>query len=453
MAGILAGRAVILEKTMVEEHDWRLLNNVDWLRGKNINPTDGEELCANAPHLGKCIFCWDAVKNNRHQFWYIPEDLSCCICEECYKDFKEDFKWKELDGWDIEWKMEDTIAKYAAKIRMSRIHYDFFNFSKVSDELKEAFLSRKYFIEKKEKTDMSLFEQEFGYKMPDEIENYLNAYWHPGIFGFYKFHECICLFAVVKYENESADDILFNGNGIIYQAKKWKAVFGGDINSYIPIGYLMSPEEAVLYDVKSGRIYLEDADNEGCPESEPFASSLKDLISHLEPVKPSYMNLKFELIGSEDSIFEKRDFEHEIKLGSGHFYHVSGDERPYLQVETDSKRLFDTAVIYYNYLLIGAFDKVYFINLWDLQVTKIDVDMYFGYFVTTPDAVYILDGTGVIAFNANLNEKWRNHTLAVDGVTFEEIIDNQIMRISCEMDPPGGWVDKKIDIQTGAAVK
>lgn len=356
-------------------------------------------------------------------------------------------------GYRIEWKMEDTIAKYAAKIRMSRIHYDFFDFSKVSDELKEAFLSRKYFIEKKEKTDVSLFEQEFGYKMPDEIENYLNAYWHPGIFGFYKFHECICLFAVVKYENESADDILFNGNGIIYQAKKWKAVFGGDINSYIPIGYLMSPEEAVLYDVKSGRIYLEDADNEGCPESEPFASSLKDLISHLEPVKPSYMNLKFELIGSEDSIFEKRDFEHEIKLGSGHFYHVSGDERPYLQVETDSKRLFDTAVIYYNYLLIGAFDKVYFINLWDLQVTKIDVDMYFGYFVTTPDAVYILDGTGVIAFNANLNEKWRNHTLAVDGVTFEEIIDNQIMRISCEMDPPGGWVDKKIDIQTGAAVK
>ena len=29
--------------------------------------------------------------------------LSCCICEECYHDFKEDFGWKKLDGWDIEW--------------------------------------------------------------------------------------------------------------------------------------------------------------------------------------------------------------------------------------------------------------------------------------------------------------------------------------------------------------
>lgn len=78
--------------------------------------------------------------------------------------------------------------------------------------------------------------------------------------------------------------------------------------------------------------------------------------------------------------------------------------------------------------------------------------MYFGYFVTTTDAVYVLDGTGIIAFRANLIEKWRNHNLAVDGVTFGGIVNNQIMKVSCEMNPPGKWVERKIDIHTGKIV-
>lgn len=35
--------------------------------------------------------------------WFLPQDLSCCICEECYNDFKDEFKWKKLDGWDLDW--------------------------------------------------------------------------------------------------------------------------------------------------------------------------------------------------------------------------------------------------------------------------------------------------------------------------------------------------------------
>lgn len=88
---------------MIEENDWRLLNDVECLRGKSINPTDGEEIYVNALHLKKCIFCWRLVNNDRHQWWYIPEDISCCICEACYNDFKDYFKWRKLDGWDIDW--------------------------------------------------------------------------------------------------------------------------------------------------------------------------------------------------------------------------------------------------------------------------------------------------------------------------------------------------------------
>lgn len=117
----------------------------------------------------------------------------------------------------------------------------------------------------------------------------------------------------------------------------------------------------------------------------------------------------------------------------------------------DLKKLFDDAVIYNNFLLVGAFDKVYFINLADLRIIQIKVEMYFGYFVTTQDRVYILDGTGIMAFDTNLNVIWKNHSLAIDGVTFHEI-DDEIMSISCEMDPPGGWVDKKINIKSGEII-
>ena len=61
----------------------------------------GEEICKYAPKLKKCAFCLKAVQNDPHQWWFIPNDFSCCICENCFNDFKEMFEWKKLDGWDI----------------------------------------------------------------------------------------------------------------------------------------------------------------------------------------------------------------------------------------------------------------------------------------------------------------------------------------------------------------
>lgn len=89
---------------MIEKDDWRLLNDVEHLKKAEINPTDGEEICKYAPKLKYCGFCLTPVQDNFHQWWFVTRDLSCCICEECYNDFKEIFGWKELDGWDIDWK-------------------------------------------------------------------------------------------------------------------------------------------------------------------------------------------------------------------------------------------------------------------------------------------------------------------------------------------------------------
>ena len=77
---------------MIDKNDWRLLNDVDNLRGAYINPTDGEEICQNAKHLDHCVFCYG-----------------------CFKDFNEMFKWRLLDGYDIEWTLKDTIDTFIQK--------------------------------------------------------------------------------------------------------------------------------------------------------------------------------------------------------------------------------------------------------------------------------------------------------------------------------------------------
>lgn len=93
---------------MIEKDDWWLRDDVEYLKNKEINPTDGEEITQYAKRLKKCIFCWEEVQDTPHQWWFIPVDLSCCICEECYNDFKELFNWKELDEYDIEWSQGDV---------------------------------------------------------------------------------------------------------------------------------------------------------------------------------------------------------------------------------------------------------------------------------------------------------------------------------------------------------
>lgn len=93
---------------MIETDDWRLLNDVEYLKDEYLNPTSGEEIVQNAPHLKTCVFCWDQVREDRYQRWFLPEDLSCCICENCHHDFKDMFQWKMLDGWDLDWTMWDA---------------------------------------------------------------------------------------------------------------------------------------------------------------------------------------------------------------------------------------------------------------------------------------------------------------------------------------------------------
>lgn len=101
-------RELLRVKVPMESDDWRLLSvDADELLYRDIDPTDGEELGLHVPGLTRCAFCWTQVEHTRHQRWFIPTEKTCCICENCFRDFKELFHWRELDGWDLEWNEEE----------------------------------------------------------------------------------------------------------------------------------------------------------------------------------------------------------------------------------------------------------------------------------------------------------------------------------------------------------
>ncbi len=180
--------------------------------------------------------------------------------------------------------MKDAILKYSEKVKAKLNWYTEHDLTNACKDLKDFFDKGIYFIERTNKTDFSKFAEEFGFELPNDIKEYINLFYHPYIIGFYKLEECIILFSVIKFDNESENDVLFHENGVIKLAREWHSVFGGNIKKYLPIGWLEYSGRYILYDIKTGKIYEEDFDQEGIPSDEPLANSFKDLIGNLELV-------------------------------------------------------------------------------------------------------------------------------------------------------------------------
>ena len=76
-------------------------------------------------------------------------------------------------------------------------------------------------------------------------------------------------------------------------------------------------------------------------------------------------------------------------------------------------------------------------------------DDLFGHFAPADDDVlYILGWRHVFAIDSELAVRWVSRDVAVDGITWHER-DGDRIRLSAEMDPPGGWVDVELDAVTG----
>ena len=139
-----------------------------------------------------------------------------------------------------------------------------------------------------------------------------------------------------------------------------------------------------------------------------------------------------------------------LKIGSGKFYALRLYERNVLRVEVDNDdwNPFNSGTVWGKYFCLGTGSKIIIVDLNTLEYRCIEVDWYFGYFFQYSDMMFAASASGVLAFDTEMNLLWRNEDIAVDGVLFHGVEDGALC-VSCELDPPGGWADRRLDIVTG----
>lgn len=175
--------------------------------------------------------------------------------------------------------MKRAIKNYFDKLQAYPNFYENEDFSIICNEIKNKFVGGIVPIERYNKSNIGIFKDEFGYELPLEIADYINIFWHPYISGYFATKEAIILFSVLKKEGDTVDDILFYENNLISLARQWAEI--GNIQKYIPIGWLAHSGSYVLYEVKSNKIFIEDLNVDGEVENEAIANSLKELIFNM----------------------------------------------------------------------------------------------------------------------------------------------------------------------------
>lgn len=183
--------------------------------------------------------------------------------------------------------IKDAIRNYYERIKPYH-YYSNENYENISEDIKNQFDHGRTPVERLHKTDCSVFKKKYGYDLPDEIEDYINLFYHSHIFGYIDLaicSECIVLFPVLKYQGESENNIIFQKCGLMNICEDTiKCDIDVNMNRFITIGHTGYFEYCVLYEVGTQKIYLEEcADIDGVLREEPIANSLTELIDMLLP--------------------------------------------------------------------------------------------------------------------------------------------------------------------------
>ena len=132
---------------------------------------------------------------------------------------------------------------------------------------------------------------------------------------------------------------------------------------------------------------------------------------------------------------------------------------PYMLVELcyDHNPYFPTYTLWHNYLLIARFEDFYYIDLLSLEVHKFPTKesekfLYFGDFYQEADRLLFASESCLYCFDENLTLIWQTEEIACDGVLVHGYEDGYL-DVHGENDPPGGWIQYKVEFATGKAIK
>lgn len=116
-----------------------------------------------------------------------------------------------------------------------------------------------------------------------------------------------------------------------------------------------------------------------------------------------------------------------------------------------SIRIIDDNVVF------GYGEYVHFFNIGKERLKSLKLDGYFGHLYLAHDLEYERKDIGILVASAGYlhrftpmgDEVWKSTCLGIDGIIVLRIEYPNIVA-SGEWDPPGGWVNVKIDLETGA---
>ncbi|MBQ8569656.1 MAG: hypothetical protein IJ446_10615 [Oscillospiraceae bacterium] len=87
---------------MDKSNDWRLLNDVEYLRGQYFEPLFVNEIRDMFPKLKHCVFCWDKLPTGKlsyNEIWFVTQKGEECVCRDCFYDFSEQLDLHETDDF------------------------------------------------------------------------------------------------------------------------------------------------------------------------------------------------------------------------------------------------------------------------------------------------------------------------------------------------------------------
>lgn len=106
-------------------------------------------------------------------------------------------------------------------------------------------------------------------------------------------------------------------------------------------------------------------------------------------------------------------------------------------------------------VVIAGGPEVHFLSTESGRIVKTILlgDDLFGHLgPTDQDVLYILGWENVTAIDKTLAVRWISREIAVDGIVWRGS-EGDCIKLSAEMDPPGGWIDVELDATTGRELR
>lgn len=128
-------------------------------------------------------------------------------------------------------------------------------------------------------------------------------------------------------------------------------------------------------------------------------------------------------------------------------------ERTYFEIRYEYHcSPFKQAHVYSSILAVGFEEHFY---LFDVKAKRnllsLKCDGYFGYFYVYRQYLYVADACFLRCINFEGEIVWQSPPLGIDGVIVNQFTDTEIHGEG-ENDPPGGWINFKLDINTGTLI-